>query len=451
MRTMGGASGFAVERGKWATPGALRNFYAGEATVIAGASIANKSSFPAGYMFPYTWVAAPKPGGLASRNKANGTGTAASNLLMGVALSGTITCAATISGDLLLTVPVSGTSLGVGGVTGDLVGIAPLSGTVNGLATVTGNIGAIANLSGTAAGVGSLSVSVGAFPVSLSGSVIVSYEATVTAAEMTAIITETLATKAELEDAFTEIKGATWSSVTDTLENIFDNGGGGGGGASAEDIRIEMDANSTKLARLDVVLSTRASAIIANGTAIYVTNCFNLLNLANNITYSVMLSATGGGASTITFPGSASSVTGIYVGSLIRFDLQVRVITAYNGATKVATVDRPWATVPVNGSTFYTQTGAHAAITTDGSVSRAATVGALEANALDNISIAAEAGRPTTFRGQLVWLYSRFANKLVKTNDELLESYAADDATVLTEQILSGAGTDQTIGKANTP
>jgi hypothetical protein len=449
---MGGASGSAIERGKWSTPGAMRNFYAGEATVIAGASIADKSSFPAGYMFPYTWVAAPKAGGLASRNKANGTGTAASNLLMGVALSGTITCAATISGDLLLTVPVSGTSLGVGGVTGDLVGIAPLSGTVNGLATVTGDIGAIANLSGTAAGVGSLSVSVGAFPVSLSGSVIVSYEATVTAAEMTAIITETLATKAELEDAFTEIKGATWSSVTDTLENIFDNGGGGGGGASAEDIRIEMDANSTKLAYLDAAITSRGSAIVANGTAIYTTAAWNRLIILNNAMPITFGSASADGTSTtIRFQNTFSSVDGFYVGSIVQQQSQVRVVIGYVGSTKTATVDRPWTSIPLTGYSYYVQQGAYLGIDTSASLPRVTSVGSLEANALNNISIAAEAGRPTTFRGQLVWLYSRFANKLVKTNDELLESYAADDATVLTEQILSGTGLDQTIGKANTP
>jgi hypothetical protein len=185
---MGGTSGSAVELGKWKTPGALRNFYAGEATVIGGTSIADKSSFPAGYMFPYTWVAAPKAGGLASRNKANGIGTLTVDIKMGVAATGTASGTGSLTGDLVLTVPIAGTAAGVGSLSGDLVGVAPLSGTITGVGAVTGDIGAIAGLSGTAAGVGSLTVTVGAFPAELSGSVIVTYTATIDAAELAAQI-----------------------------------------------------------------------------------------------------------------------------------------------------------------------------------------------------------------------------------------------------------------------
>jgi hypothetical protein len=186
MRTMGGASGASVELGKWSTPGSLRNFYAGEATVIGGVSIADKNSFPAGYMFPYTWVAAPKAGGLASRNKANGTGTLTVDIKMGVATTGTASGAGSLTGDLVLTVPVAGTAAGVGTLTGDLIGVAPLSGTITGAGAATGDIGAIAGLSGAAAGVGTLAVTVGAFPAELSGSIIVTYTATIDADDFVA-------------------------------------------------------------------------------------------------------------------------------------------------------------------------------------------------------------------------------------------------------------------------
>ena len=59
-----------VERSKWGEAGALRNFYAGEATVISGNSIANKSGYPVGYRHPYSWSMAPKGGGLSSYQEA---------------------------------------------------------------------------------------------------------------------------------------------------------------------------------------------------------------------------------------------------------------------------------------------------------------------------------------------------------------------------------------------
>lgn len=71
------------------------------------------------------------------------------------------------------------------------------------------------------------------------------------------------------------------------------------------------------------------------------------------------LSAAAGGASTITFPGSASSVTDAYLGASITINggtgnvnYQTRDVTAYNGTTKVATVSPPWSVAPNATSTF---------------------------------------------------------------------------------------------------
>ena len=54
---------------------------------------------------------------------------------------------------------------------------------------------------------------------------------------------------------------------------------------------------------------------------------------------------------------SASSTTDFYVGAQVKIDSgtgvgQTRTITAYNGTSKVATVDRNWATNPDNTSVF---------------------------------------------------------------------------------------------------
>lgn len=67
--------------------------------------------------------------------------------------------------------------------------------------------------------------------------------------------------------------------------------------------------------------------------------------------------AQAGAAATITLDASASATTDFYVGAWVRLtggtgSGQVRLVTAYNGATKVATVHRNWATNPDNTSTF---------------------------------------------------------------------------------------------------
>lgn len=67
--------------------------------------------------------------------------------------------------------------------------------------------------------------------------------------------------------------------------------------------------------------------------------------------------AQAGAASTITLDASASAVDSFYVGQLVYLTGgtgvgQIRVITGYVGATKVATLSRAWATNPDNTTTF---------------------------------------------------------------------------------------------------
>lgn len=67
--------------------------------------------------------------------------------------------------------------------------------------------------------------------------------------------------------------------------------------------------------------------------------------------------AQAGAAGTITLDASASATTDFYVGCLVYLTGgtgagQMRVITAYNGGTKVATIAPNWATNPDNTSTF---------------------------------------------------------------------------------------------------
>lgn len=66
MLQSGAASAGAIGRQSGTTSGSSRNFWAGEATVIVGQSIANTAAFPNGYEAPAAWHLAPKGGGLSA-------------------------------------------------------------------------------------------------------------------------------------------------------------------------------------------------------------------------------------------------------------------------------------------------------------------------------------------------------------------------------------------------
>ncbi len=62
---------------RWRASGALMNFYTGD-HYVSGQT--EKASFSNGYLPPYTWILAPKPGGLGSTLRISGTGSVALNL-----------------------------------------------------------------------------------------------------------------------------------------------------------------------------------------------------------------------------------------------------------------------------------------------------------------------------------------------------------------------------------
>lgn len=77
--------------------------------------------------------------------------------------------------------------------------------------------------------------------------------------------------------------------------------------------------------------------------------------------------AQAGAATTITLAASASATSSLYNGEIIKLyggtgAGQTRTITAYNGATKVATVDRAWITNPDNTSTYSILASSEAAL-----------------------------------------------------------------------------------------
>ena len=150
MRQMAAPSAGVIDRAQWALAGARNNFYAGEATVIAGASIANRSGFPSGVRHPASWSLPIKGGAMSARFESTIRLSSAGALVGGVniAASGVLSISATATGSLLAAMSGSGT-ITIGG-TG--FASASVNGSASGTITVGGTalLGALA--SGTATG-----------------------------------------------------------------------------------------------------------------------------------------------------------------------------------------------------------------------------------------------------------------------------------------------------------
>lgn len=157
MRTMGGASAYSIERSRYGMNGALNNFYAGDATQLAGASIANKSAFPVGYVHPYCWHPAMKGGGLACR-VITGTGEVTdANGANGYNIDADLTGTGDITdaiGSLILSAVASLT--GSGDVEGTMAGVIEAAASLTGSATMAAAIGAVVEMLASLSGSGDL-------------------------------------------------------------------------------------------------------------------------------------------------------------------------------------------------------------------------------------------------------------------------------------------------------
>lgn len=134
------ALSYGIDNSNSNRPGSIRNFYAGEATVISGTSIANDQGFPSGNLHPTTWVLPQKSGGIPAA-------------LMVSALSGT--GALTSTGILVASTLAALTGDGV--VTATMVGALAATAALMGNATLSAQLGAISSVIGALTGQGDIS------------------------------------------------------------------------------------------------------------------------------------------------------------------------------------------------------------------------------------------------------------------------------------------------------
>lgn len=160
--------------------------------------------------------------------------------------------------------------------------------------------------------------------------------------------------------------------------------------------------------------------------------------------------AQAGGASTITLEAAtAPDDDDVLIDRTITITAgtgvgQSRVVTAYDGTTKVATVHRAWDVGPTSDSEYAIDPTA-AVVVYD------RTGYGLASTGLDSISASPEVGQPTTYRGWNMWLARRFGGEVTVPSDvgasgSQLIVKDVDGTTVLTTQDVTDDATTQTQG-----
>lgn len=133
-----------------------------EAIYLSESSItdeSNKASLPNGTVPPYSWLLAPKAGGLASINEINGTGALSINSLsLGKALESAIAGVGTISdASMSLVTSMAATIAGSGTLSASMVGVVNMACTLAGTGNLTAAMGALAFCVATITGSGTIS------------------------------------------------------------------------------------------------------------------------------------------------------------------------------------------------------------------------------------------------------------------------------------------------------
>lgn len=157
MRTFAGVHAASIETARTRHAGALLNFYAGEATVISGASVAHKTGRPSGAEPPYAWLMSIKGGGLAAFNGVGGAGDLAANLALGKDLTASLTGSGAISAaSLSLIVAVASSLSGSSSLTASMRGAVQLAADLAGQGDISAALGLIAWCAADLSGAGSL-------------------------------------------------------------------------------------------------------------------------------------------------------------------------------------------------------------------------------------------------------------------------------------------------------
>jgi hypothetical protein len=272
QRLRGGAQAGTVQRSGWGMHGAARNLWAGEGTVIAGASIANKSAIPDGHRPPSAWVMAPKPGGLGARNELLGSGSLVGAIAGGLNAEVDLAGAASTSASLGALAGLVASLAGSGNASATLSGLVEIAALLVGSGAMSAQLGLIVGATVALAGLGELAATGtgGALIESAmagDGSLVALLTATsdvVASLTGSGAMSATPSALGQMSAAFTvagavdplspgALAAAVWNSLAASFNNVGtmgealnSGGGGGGGGASAAQVWAAVaSANAT--------------------------------------------------------------------------------------------------------------------------------------------------------------------------------------------------------------
>ncbi len=132
----------------WMKVSNVMKFYMGEGTVVG---ITDTSSFNNGYRPPYTWVLAPKNGGLAIVNFLDGVNNITySNLAGGILAEGTVSGTSVISSSSILGIGVILASLSASNsLSADIAGVVEMASTLVNNSDLNGALGALVSIVAT--------------------------------------------------------------------------------------------------------------------------------------------------------------------------------------------------------------------------------------------------------------------------------------------------------------
>jgi hypothetical protein len=156
MKYLGGATALVLRRKDQG--GAMNNFYAGEATVVAGSSVANTSGRPSGYTHPVSWSLPIKGGGMAAFTTITGSGTISeASLAMGRALTSDLVGSGDITeANMTLIVSFLAELSGDGSLSASLRGAVSLASDLAGSGDLSAALGLIAFMSAAISGSGDI-------------------------------------------------------------------------------------------------------------------------------------------------------------------------------------------------------------------------------------------------------------------------------------------------------
>jgi len=156
-----------------------------------------------------------------------------------------------------------------------------------------------------------------------------------------------------------QVDDLAWPTTAGRSIDVTTTGGVGIDWANVENPTTALNLSATTIATSQAVASVSgAVGSVTAGVTVTTNNDktgYGLTALESASLHSG--TAQAGASSTITLAAGASSTDGLYVGEAVKVyggtgAGQARVITAYNGTTKVATVDRVWAVNPASDSTY---------------------------------------------------------------------------------------------------